>query len=144
MLEFTVRGTAASKCSLSLRYAYKTESYSSRLYSSFHHENHRKTPLSQQTGKWSWPKTSFIYKQRVRAPPSFTSRRRWPVLTLKVAEVQVCLSLNKWNRDSRFFWVWMMIITENRVCSMQVQRKTEFGLIEEVIWSFQIMWIVKL
>jgi len=96
MFEFTVRGTTASKCNLSLRYVCKTESYSSGLYSSFQHENHSKkgTPLSQQTGKLSRPRTSFIYKQRVRAPPSSTSRGRWPILTWKIAKVQVCFVLN--------------------------------------------------
>ena len=96
MLGSIVRGTTASKCIMSLRWSCKTKSHSSRPYSSFQQENHskRKTPLSQQTGKLSWPRTSFVYKQRVRAPPSSTSRGCWPVLTLKIAKVQVCFVLN--------------------------------------------------
>ena len=67
-----------------------------RTYNSFQHKNHSKkgTPLSQQTSKLSRPRTSFIYKQRVRVPPSSTSRGRWPVLTWKIAKVQVCFVLN--------------------------------------------------
>ena len=69
---------------------------SSGPYSSFQHENHSKkrSPLPQQTGKFSRPRTSFIYKQRVRAPPSSISRGRGPVLTQKIARVQVFFVLN--------------------------------------------------
>ena len=74
----------------------QNKGHSSGPYSSFQHENHSKkgSPLSQQNGKLLRPRTSFIYKQRVRAPPSYISRGRRPVLTQKVAKVQVCLHCN--------------------------------------------------
>ena len=105
------------------RYVCKTESYSSGPYSFFQHKNHSKkrSPLSQQTGKFSRPRTSFIYKQRVRAPPSSISRGRGPVLTQKIARVQVFFVLNS-ETYVQVLWIWVMVINRNRVWNMLGKR----------------------
>ena len=128
ILECTFRRTAASQMwkwawDISARQRVTHQD----LASSFQHENHSKwkTPLSQQTGNLSWPRTSFIYKQRVRVPPSSTSRGRWPILTLRIAKAQVCFLLN-----SETVTLGFLSVSDDhnraRIWSVQVKGKTEF------------------
>ena len=116
----------------------KNKGHSSGPLSSFQHENHSKkgSPWSQQKGKLSRPRTSFIYKQRVRAPPSSISRGRRPVLTQKVAKVQVCLYWNNETISSGF----MNVIDDhnrNGAWNMLAQKKGKSDLIKELISNFQ-------
>ena len=82
------------------------------------------------------------YKQRVRAPPSSISRGRRPELTHKVAKVQVCPAWSNETISSDF----MNVIADhnkNGAWNMLTQKKGESDLIKEIIWNFQVRWMVE-
>ena len=67
---------------MSLRYIYRTENLSSSSCNFIKPEKiaEEKQHFQEAVDK-SWLRTSFIYKQRVKVPPSSISRGKWPMLT---------------------------------------------------------------